>query len=66
MTTLLLSHGRPAVRRRSAGWPDGWVTRVPGGILAALRATLIYGEAERLCPPPRTPAGDVLLGRVLP
>jgi hypothetical protein len=40
--------GLIAVRRRRAGW----IARVPGALVTALRATLIYGEAERLCPPP--------------
>jgi hypothetical protein len=29
----------------------GWLARLPGGIVAALRVALIYGETERLCPP---------------
>jgi hypothetical protein len=48
MTALSLSSTRIVVRRRRAGW----IARLPVGIVAALRATLIYGEAQRWCPPP--------------
>jgi hypothetical protein len=47
MTALPLARTRFAVRRRRTGW----LARLPGGIVAALRVALIYGEAERLCPP---------------
>jgi hypothetical protein len=52
MTTLIVSYAPVASRRRPARPSDGWVGRLPGGILAALRVTLIYGEADRLSPPP--------------
>jgi hypothetical protein len=48
MTALSFPDARVAVRRR----PAGWVARLPGGIVAALRVTLIYGEAARVGPPP--------------
>jgi hypothetical protein len=48
MTALELSSARIAVRPRRGGW----IARAPGGIVAALRATLIYGEAQRFSPPP--------------
>jgi hypothetical protein len=33
----------------------GWIARLPTAILAALRVTFIYGEAQRWCPPRARP-----------
>jgi hypothetical protein len=48
MTALAFSSSRSEVGRRRAGW----IARLPGSLVAAMRATFIYGEAQRLCPPP--------------
>lgn len=48
MTALGLSGARIDARARRTGW----VARVPGGVVAALRAVLVYGEVQRFSPPP--------------
>jgi hypothetical protein len=49
MTTVSLSSTGIATRRRRAGW----IARVPAATFLALRATFLYGEAQRWCPPPQ-------------
>jgi len=56
----------PAERTRSARTLDSgiglirtrWPFRLALAMLAVLRATLVYGEAAKLCPPPDRPRAE--------
>lgn len=52
MSTALTPHVRGRAWQWRAASGDGWLARLPRALALALCATLVYGEAQRLCPPP--------------